>query len=942
MPLKPSSLAKFLNGTGNDKDSDKKRYGHKAEGEKSTHTGMDGGAWCIEEDELPEFYQHYCEYIQNHGPPSITEKGARIGSMKVDLDFKLKGIHDTHVHTQKNVDDFIRAYSKEISAYVQVPSRVEFIVTEKPEPTIFEKNGHTVSRSGIHIVVPDIKTNQHIEQQIRRRLLPRMDEFFPGLKEQIENDWKDVYDESVLTRNKTWTLLGSKKPENGQHGTNTTAYKIKTIVVWDTATDTFTLDPNIPIIPTPEWVAKMSVRGPASEIGLTDDGRAIIEKCSFTERDPVRISGGRAISTGRGRPTTRPEQANGSRGSSPGRMVYERDLTPQEIEYIWKLLDNLKSFRYTERSHWIDIGHCLKNVHSEQGFDLWCRFSQKVMEIDPKQCADARELEVRWRGFGIRSGPNRYDLRSLRKWSKMDNPDQHAEIEKENIESLLEECKNSGTEHDLAMLVRAMYGDEYKCARYGTNVWYHYESPVWRETDKGISLQCHLSKEVAKLFDNKQTDKLRERDMYDCSCGPTKRGEKQTNDDCEYCKLDNEAGKYAGVRIKLKTSRFKENVMKECRELFLDEKLANKLDETKHLIAFANGVFNTMTMEFTPADECNPDDYLSFSTNIVYDPDKQHTTYECWAEIDKFLRDILPNNNVRTYFLKHLATCLSGGNDAQKFHILTGSGSNGKSMLMNLCATAFGDYACKAPISLLTQQRNKSAAAAPELIRMKGRRFVTMQEPDEQVPLNTGLMKELASCEKITARDLYAGSKQMIDFEIQARFHLACNDKPKVNATDGGTWRRLVVIDFPRKFVIDPKEAHELPIDDTIVQKVVSEEWATCFLAYLIHLFKDGKGLRKISPPVEVMAYTNEYKEDSDAIAKFMSEFFHPPMAPAGDEPEVGVTWNAIQAQFAQWKRENEARASVPELRKRIEAQYGALPKHNGGIGWTTFRFGSD
>jgi hypothetical protein len=169
----------------------------------------------------------------------------------------------------------------------------------------------------------------------------------------------------------------------------------------------------------------------------------------------------------------------------------------------------------------------------------------------------------------------------------------------------------------------------------------------------------------------------------------------------------------------------------------------------------------------------------------------------------------------------------------------------------------------------------------------------------------------------------------MIDFEIQARFHLACNDKPKVNATDGGTWRRLVVIDFPRKFVIDPKEAHELPIDDTIVQKVVSEEWATCFLAYLIHLFKDGKGLRKISPPVEVMAYTNEYKEDSDAIAKFMGEFFHPPTAPAGGQPEVGVTWNVIQAQFAQWKRENEARASVTELTEESDGQRSNLDQIN-------------
>jgi P4 family phage/plasmid primase-like protien len=940
MRLKPSKLNAFLNGTGNDKDSDKKRYGHVAEsGERSTHTAMDGGAWEIIDDDLPEFYKLYCEYIQNHGPLSITEKGARIGAMRVDLDFKLKGVHDSHVHSQKNVEDFVRAYATEVAKFVKVPETVEFVVSEKPEPTVIESKN--LSRSGIHIVVPDIKTNKFIEEQVRRRLLPKMDEFFPGLRDQLMNEWKDVYDESVITRNKTWTLLGSKKPESKDNGA-TTAYKIKYILDWDTESNEFSYDDAIPVIPTAEWVARMSIRGPATEIGLTPEGQTIVEKCSYTDRDPVRISGGRAISAGRGRTAGRGEEDN-SRSSSPGRMVYERDLTAQELKYIWDLLDNLKEFRYSERSHWVDVGHCMKNIHSVQGFPLWCKFSQKVMAVDVNQYASDRELEIRWRGFGIRSGPNRYDLRSLRKWSKIDNPEKHAEIEKENLSALIEECKKAGTEHDMALLVRAMYGNEYKCARYGTNVWYHYESPVWRETDKGISLQCRLSKEVAKLFDNKQTDMLKERDKHECECGPKKKGE-ETNEECEYCKYEAEAGKYANIRTKLKTSRFKENVMKECRELFLDEKLANKLDENKHLIAFANGVFDTLALTFTPADECNPDDYLSFSTNVVYNPDSNHSAYECWAELNKFLTSILPDQSVREYFLRHLSTCLSGSNEAQKFHILTGSGSNGKSMLMNLVSTAFGDYACKAPISLLTQQRNKSAAAAPELVRMKGRRFVTMQEPDEQVPLNTGLMKELASCEKITARDLYAGSKQMIDFDIQARFHLACNEKPKVNTTDGGTWRRLVVIDFPMKFVPHPTAPNELPIDETIVQKVVSEEWAECFAAYLVQLYKDGNGWRKITPPSKVMEYTNEYKVESDVIARFMGEYIHSVFdaagAPIGDGPPEPTLKGTLTNTFQEWKRTNELgnRASATELVKRVEAVYGKYPAR---AGWTSFRFGN-
>ena len=95
-----------------------------------------------------------------------------------------------------------------------------------------------------------------------------------------------------------------------------------------------------------------------------------------------------------------------------------------------------------------------------------------------------------------------------------------------------------------------------------------------------------------------------------------------------------------------------------------------------------------------------------------------------------------------------------------------------------------------------------------------------MQEPDEAVALNSGLMKLVSSGEKMYARDLF---KSGTEFEVQAKFHLACNDKPKINTTDGGTWRRLVVINFTSKFVPVPVEPYEFPMDETIQYSVVSK-----------------------------------------------------------------------------------------------------------------------
>lgn len=59
---------------------------------------------------------------------------------------------------------------------------------EKARPTI--DNEKHRSKSGIHIVIPDICTTSLIQQSIRRSLVPRMSEFFSGLPLII--DWENV------------------------------------------------------------------------------------------------------------------------------------------------------------------------------------------------------------------------------------------------------------------------------------------------------------------------------------------------------------------------------------------------------------------------------------------------------------------------------------------------------------------------------------------------------------------------------------------------------------------------------------------------------------------------------------------------------------------------------------------------------------------------------
>ena len=49
---------------------------------------------------------------------------------------------------------------------------------------------------------------------------------------------------------------------------------------------------------------------------------------------------------------------------------------------------------------------------------------------------------------------------------------------------------------------------------------------------------------------------------------------------------------------------------------------------------------------------------------------------------------------------------LIGTNENQTFNIYTGSGSNGKSKLVELMSKCLGDYKATVPITLVTQSRN--------------------------------------------------------------------------------------------------------------------------------------------------------------------------------------------------------------------------------------------
>jgi len=852
-----------------------------------THLSLSGGKYFIKQEDMNLFYDLYMEAILDGETPHLVEKNTNpIGALRIDFDFIYDTDIKTHQHTKEQITSFLEAYMDEVSQRLKIPAKVEIFVMEKRRPTHDKERNRM--KSGIHFVVPNVNTTKTVEESIRRSLLKKdMENYFKGLP--LKEDWKKVYDEGVVKRTANWMLYKSRKPDSQP-------YEIKYVFEYD---GKFTEKP-IPEF-TVGLIKRLSIRrNDEDETPLTENGIAI----SNAETEP-RISGGRAVTPARGRPAQREKPS--SRASSPnGRIL--RELDPAEKEYIKEHVMNLNEERYTDYQKWVEIGICLHNIHPDL-VDVFLDFSSQSEKYNEVDCIQ------KWNTFTFRNDGDRTGLPSLRYWSRTDNFDGYKFIEDNNIGSLVRKAI-SCTEHDVAKVIHAKYRDHYKCTDFGKNVWFRWMGHIWTETDSGVDLQIKFSSDIADVFQKAANICGKEVEGRKCSTeGQDKCGQ------CDYCKSFSTQVGMLKVVSRLKTTGFKSNLMRECKELFFDEQFTKKVDSTKTLIAFNNGVMDLADFTFRAG---KPEDYISFSTEIDYEEDKKYYEYQDWPKIDKFICQVIPDPEVRTYFMNHLATCLVGGNQTQKFHILTGSGSNGKSMLMNLTSKALGDYAAVVPIALFTQKRAGSGAAAPEVIRLKGRRFVTMQEPDEKVALNTGLMKLVSSGEKMYARDLF---KSGCEFEVQAKFHLACNDKPEVNATDGGTWRRLVVINYTSKFVDKPSEPHHFPIDEAIQYAVTSNEWAKPFLNYLIHLLKNQTG--KINPPAKVLEYTDDYRNDTDGVAKFISEKIE-----KSDGVEA-VTKPQLHSVFKQWKIQNEQNTlTVKELHARIIEKYGKYPEN----GWTNFR----
>lgn len=477
-----------------------------------------------------------------------------------------------------------------------------------------------------------------------------------------------------------------------------------------------------------------------------------------------------------------------------------------------------------------------------------------------------------------------------------------AEIElSPEIKNLLEESL-TGTHYKIAKVAFNIYKDKFRIDEIKNADWYEFNGVRWNKT---YIMNILISEELQKYYTAiKISDKgsLQNCDLENF----IEKDELESN--MRNSLVDS-------IITKLENVSFKKNILSEMHSLFkeYDRDFVTRLDANPYLLGFKNGIYDFETCNFRNGDK---KDYITLSTG--YDYIEYDDTNEEVQEIYTFLKQIIPNEKVLQYLLKILGRSLLGIND-EKFYIFTGlSGANGKSTLINFLEYALGDYNTSADVSLLTNPRAISSSASPDVIRLKGKRQVTFAEPEYKDTLKTGIIKSFSGGDSIISRELY---KAPISFKLQASMFMCCNDLPNINSIDGGTFRRLRIIEFTSRFCDNPIKDNEFKIDPAIKSKI--QNWKPYFMSILIHYYSiyetELKETGRIEEPEEVKVATNKYKADNDRFTDYITECIS----------EDGTKFESLRLiynHFMQWWSINYANSKTPdikELRKSLKVKYG-------------------
>lgn len=265
---------------------------------------------------------------------------------------------------------------------------------------------------------------------------------------------------------------------------------------------------------------------------------------------------------------------------------------------------------------------------------------------------------------------------------------------------------------------------------------------------------------------------------------------------------------------------------------------------TGTLINLQNGTFE-IGPEGTRLREFEPTDFMTNQLPFNYDPNATCPMF------DKFLLRVLPDESCRLV-LQEFSGYIFSDLNLEKLLILTGSGSNGKSVFFNiLCALVGKENLLNYSLGMFTHEYNRA-----KLVNV-----LLNYSSEKGADLDPDILKLLTSREPIQAREPYGSSFTVF---IKAKFIINANELSRITEQTEAFFRRQLVIPFNEKISDAEKDIH-------LADKIIKSELPGIF-NWLLQGLKRLSEQQMFTQSETIEKAVSDYKKQSDSVALFVED----------------------------------------------------------------------
>jgi putative DNA primase/helicase len=260
---------------------------------------------------------------------------------------------------------------------------------------------------------------------------------------------------------------------------------------------------------------------------------------------------------------------------------------------------------------------------------------------------------------------------------------------------------------------------------------------------------------------------------------------------------------------------------------------------------------DTLYLRTGSARSAMPTDYLTMALGASFDPQAR---CERWLQ---FLSEVFADDQELISFIQRaVGYSLTGDTSEQVFFLCYGSGANGKSVFLDILGDLLGDYAGSTAFD--TFDAGKNPTATNDLAALKGKRFVSIIETEEDRRLAEARIKQVTGQDLVDCRFLYG---EWFSYKPTYKIWMAMNHLPTIRGADRGIWRRIRLIPFTQSFEGNADKY----LRDHLIQELPGIlNWA---LAGLRAWLRDG-----LDTCQAVQVATAQYQRDSDQVGRWIDD----------------------------------------------------------------------